>query len=46
MNQQNDVAPAQKPEFEPTQLVDYGEAEKLTRGSHPSSNAGDGNYTS
>jgi hypothetical protein len=35
-----------KPAFEPSDFIDYGDADELTRGSHSSPNAGDGDYTS
>jgi hypothetical protein len=36
---------AAKPEFEPSELIEHGEANQLTRGVRNASNA-DGNYTS
>ncbi|MFL6858891.1 MAG: hypothetical protein ACJ8DZ_06135 [Allosphingosinicella sp.] len=39
-----DVA-AEKIAFEPSELIEYGEADQLTRGSHNGSNV-DGDYTS
>lgn len=40
-------ASAGKVEFEPSDLIEYGDADKLTRGPITSSRAGDGNeYTS
>jgi hypothetical protein len=46
MNLESVTNQSDKAEFEPSELVDYGEAETLTRGTHSSPNAGDGNYTS
>lgn len=37
---------AEKPEFEPSDLIEYGNADELTRGPRDSSRQGDGDYTS
>lgn len=39
-------ASAAKPEFEPSDLVEYGDAEKVTRGPVASNRQADGTYTS
>ena len=39
-------APAVKPEFEPSQLVEYGDAEKLTRNGNNAQNIPDATYLS
>jgi hypothetical protein len=46
MNSNDKAGADDKPAFEPSELVDYGDAEKLTRGPHSSSTAVDGTYTS
>jgi hypothetical protein len=46
MDSQSVAATDDKPAFEPSDLIEYGEADKLTRGSISSSAPGDGNYTS
>jgi hypothetical protein len=35
-----------KVDFEPSDLIEYGDADKLTRGQIASNRQGDGNYTS
>jgi hypothetical protein len=46
MVSQSNATGAEKPAFEPSELVEHGDAEKLTRGPHPSATAVDGDYTS
>lgn len=46
MVRKNVAEAADKPEFEPSELVEYGDADKLTRGPVNSSVQVDGNYTS
>ena len=36
----------EKPKFEPSELIEHGEADKLTRGAKSSDNPVDGGYTS
>jgi hypothetical protein len=46
MDSKSEAAAVDKPAFEPSDLVEHGEADKLTRGPMTSSVQGDGNYTS